>query len=113
MTQARYHLAEGKRLYRNVQDFQGARAHLEQGLADLSQVVHEYQISDEHNLVISDEEEIIEEALKSLLIWRQVLDLLGQPIPDKYPLKELWDSPDLEYQRQQLTIQFQRWNGTL
>ncbi|SFI34124.1 hypothetical protein [Planctomicrobium piriforme] len=113
MTQARYHLAEGRRLYREVQDFDAARANLEQGLGELAQVVREYQVNAETNLVVSDEEEIIEEALKAIIIWRQVMELLGQPIPENYPLKELWVIPELQGQRDELQLRFQQWNGTL
>lgn len=112
-TQARYHLAEGRRLYRQVQDFEAARVHLEQGMANLEQVIREYQVNDNYNLVVSDEEEIVEEGIKALLIWRQVMDLLGQPIPERYPLQGLWESPDLQHQRDELTQKFQQWNGTL
>jgi hypothetical protein len=113
MTQARYHLAEGRRLYREVQDFDAARAHLEQGIAQLALVIREYQVNATTNLVVADEEEIIEEALKAIIIWRQVMEMLGQPIPEKYPLQELWEIPDLQSQRDDLMLRFQQWNGTL
>jgi hypothetical protein len=79
----------------------------------LAQVIQEYQVSDETNIMVSDEEETIEEALKAIIIWRQVMDLLGQKIPDHYPLQELWESPQLQSQREELTTRFQQWNGTL
>ncbi len=113
MTQARYHLAEGRRLYREVQDFDGARVNLQMGLAELAQVMREYQVSADTNLVIADEEEIIEEALKALIIWQHVMELLGQPLPANYPLKELWEFPELQHKREELIIRFQQWNGTL
>jgi hypothetical protein len=65
------------------------------------------------NLVVADEEEIIEEALKAIIIWRQVMEMLGQPIPEKYPLQELWEIPELQSQRDDLMLRFQQWNGTL
>ncbi|HWL08946.1 MAG TPA: hypothetical protein VNQ76_11095 [Planctomicrobium sp.] len=113
MTQARYHLAEGRRLYREVQDFDGARANLQNGLALLAQVIQEYQVSAQENLVVSDEEETIEEALKAIIIWRHVMELLGQPIPEVYPLHQLWEIPELQDKRQDLMLRFQQWNGTL
>ncbi len=113
MTLARYRLAEGRRLYRQVQDFDGARVNLEQGLVQLAQVMQEYQVNPETNLLLSDEEEIVEEALKALIIWRHTLELQGQPIPENYPLKQLWEYPDLEDQRNELMTRFQQWNGTL
>jgi len=113
MTQARFHLAEGRRLYREVQDFEGAQMHLEMGMNAMAQVIHAYQVNPEFNVLVTDEEEIVEESLKALLIWRQVKELLGQKIPDQYPLKPLWDDPNLEAKRQDLTARFQHWNGTL
>lgn len=113
MTQARFHLAEGRRLYRDVQDFEGAQMHLEAGMNAMAQVIVAYQVNPEFNVLVTDEEEIVEESLKALLIWRQVKELLGQPIPDQYPLKPLWDDPNLEAKRQDLTTRFQHWNGTL
>jgi len=113
MTQARYHLAEGRRLYRDVSDLQGAQINLVTGLAELQQVIAKYQVNPEFNLVISDEEGIMEEALKALIIWRHVLELLGQEVPAEYPLKQLWEFPDLQAKREDLMLRFQQWNGTL
>lgn len=113
MTQARFHLAEGRRLYRDVQDFEGAQQNLEAGLGEMAEVIRAYQVNSDHNVLVSDEEETIEECLKALLIWRQVKELLGQKIPDNYPLKPLWDDPNLESMRQDLNARFQHWNGTL
>jgi len=113
MTRARFHLAEGRRLYREVQDFEGAQANLEQGMSEMEQVIKAYQVNPEFNIMVTDEQEIIEESIKALLIWRQVKLLLDQPLPEHYPLKILWDDPSLEAIRQDLTARFQYWNGTL
>src|SRR5690606_14019024 len=98
--QARFHLAEGRRLYREVQDLEGAKANLEAGLAAMELVVRAYQVSPDFNILVSDEEEIVEESLKAMLIWRQVKELLNEPIPENYPLKPLWEDPSLENMRQ-------------
>ena len=113
MTQARYNMAEGRRLYREVQDFEGAREHLARGMGQLDEVIQEYQVTDQMNLLIADEEEIVEEGIKALIIWRQVLTLLNEPIPDEYPLQRLWEQPELESLRQDLNEQFLRWQGNL
>ncbi|WP_437225778.1 hypothetical protein SH661x_004232 [Planctomicrobium sp. SH661] len=113
MTNARFHLAEGRRLYREVQDFEGAQENLEKGLTEMQEVMLAYRINAEQNVLVSDEEEIVEESLKAMLIWRQVKELLNQPLPENYPLKFLWDDPSLEHLREELTVRFQHWNGTL
>jgi len=113
MTLARFHLAEGRRLYREVQDFEGSLAHLEQGLNAMYQVILAYQVNPEYNALVTDEEEIVEESLKAMIIWRQVRELLGLGIPEQYPLKPLWENPALEHMLEDLKVRFQHWNGTL
>lgn len=111
MTRARYHLIEGRRLFREVQDFPGAREHLEQGLSLLEKVVDQYELEDGSNVLLNDEADVVEQAIKAMLIWRAVLDILGEPIPEEYPLKRLWTDPQFEYQRNQLTEKFLLWQG--
>ncbi|TWT57336.1 hypothetical protein KOR42_06960 [Thalassoglobus neptunius] len=111
MTRARYYLAEGRRLYRNIQDFEGSRQYLEQGLALLESVFQQYDTEEGYNVMIIDEGDTVEEALKAMLIWRQVLELLGEPIPEDYPLKRLWEDPNFEYQREDLNQRFLQWQG--
>lgn len=111
MTRARYFLAEGRRRFRNTADFEGSKEYLEQGMALLESVMKQYQASDDVNIMMVDEVEIIEEGLKAQLIWREVLNLLSEPIPDEYPLKALWDSPDLQSIRDDLYQRFQQWQG--
>lgn len=113
MTQARFHLAEGRRLYREVQDLEGAKANLEVGLAAMEQVVRTYQVNPDFNILVSDEEEIVEESLKAMIIWNQVKELLNEPIPENYPLKPLWEDPNLEHMREELKVKFHHWNGSL
>ncbi|WP_437185990.1 hypothetical protein SH668x_003117 [Planctomicrobium sp. SH668] len=113
MTLARFHLAEGRRLYRDVQDFEGSLTNLEVGLAAMAEVIQQYQVSPDYNVVVTDEEEIIEETLKALIIWEQVLTLLGHEVPKQYTLKPLWDDPSLKDTKEELIKRFQHWNGTL
>ena len=77
----------------------------------LDEVVKVYAISDESDALVDDEEEIVEEGIKALLIWRQVLTLLDLPIPERYPLKEFWDDPLMQPKRDELTEKFKRWQG--
>lgn len=113
MMQARYQLAEGRRLFRNVQDFEGARRFLEQGMTNLQSVIDEYETTEGTNALLIDEEEIVEDAIKALLMWRQVLTLLGEPVPEEYPLQQIWNSPEggIQQLREELQQRFLLWQG--
>lgn len=111
MARARYHLIEGRRLYRNVQDFEGAKKYLEEGLRLLESVVDQYQLEDGTNVMLVDEADVVDEAIKAILIWRAVLDILGEEQPEDFPLKEIWENPEFEYQREELTQKFLLWQG--
>lgn len=106
MTRARYHLIEGRRLYFQVQDFVGAKKYLEEGMGLLASVIRQYDTEDGDNVMLIDEEETIEEAIKAILIWRSALELLGEPMPEDYSLKFIWDDPRFESQREELTNRF-------
>lgn len=109
--QARFDLAEGKRLFREEQDFEGAKFHLERGMKALQEVIDQYNLADGSNSLLTDEQDLVTDGIKSLLIWRQVLQLLGQTEPEDYPLKRLWTDPALEGARQELTEKFLQWIG--
>ncbi|WP_437203753.1 hypothetical protein [Planctomicrobium sp. SH664] len=113
MMQARYQLAEGRRLFREVQDFEESQIHLEKGLENLAQVIKEYQIGENTNVLVDDENEIVEDAFKSILIWQQVLELNHKPVPENFPLKALWNDPSKQELRDDLTQRFLRWQGKL
>jgi hypothetical protein len=36
------------------------------------------------------EQELLEEGIFGLLLWMEVLNRNGKPLPDEFPLKELW-----------------------
>ena len=113
MTRARYYLAEGRRLFRNISDFEGSRKYLEEGLTLLESVMRQYENEENNdNVIVENESDTVEEALKAIIIYQRVLtDGLGEPIPEDYPLKWLWEDPDLEYTREELYQKFQAWNG--
>lgn len=111
MARARYHLIEARRLYRNVQDFEGAKKFFEEGLTLLDSVVRQYEAEDGSNVMLIDETDTVEEAIKAMLIWKSTLELLGEPLPEDYPLKRLWDDPEFEYKRNELTEKFLLWQG--
>lgn len=112
MTRARYHLLEGRRLYRNVQDFEGAKEYLEEGMELLASVIKQYATEDGDNVMLIDETETIEEGLKAILIWRSVLELLGETPPEDYALKSVWEDPRFEDLREELTTRFLLWQGS-
>lgn len=113
MTRARYYLAEGRRLFRNVSDFDGSKKYLEQGLSLLESVMQQYQFDKEDNLMLISEDDTVEDALKAIIIYQHVFQALQEPIPETYPLKWLWELPDegLQYKREQLYQSFLHWNG--
>jgi hypothetical protein len=97
MTDARRALHDGKQLFFQG-DMEQARSLMEDGLKKLEGMVDKYP-----ELIYEDE--LIEDVLKSLLIWQYVLRLFSEPIPETYPLKRIWDeNPD---KRTELDEQFQ------
>jgi len=112
MMRARFELAEGRRLYREVQDFEESKKFLEAGMRNLADVINLYDTPDGRNLLVSDEVEIVEDGIKAILFWQQVLTLLGEPIPDDYPLKNLWTNPELQGVREDLQRRFMLWQGS-
>lgn len=111
MTRARYHLIEGRRLYRNVQDFEGAKKYLEEGMRLLDSVISQYDTEDGDNVLLVDEIETVEEAIKAILIWNSVLELLGESRPEEFPLKRVWDDPRFGELKEDLSTRFQIWQG--
>jgi hypothetical protein len=111
MTQARYEIAEGRYLYHELLDFGQARDYLERGMDHLDQVIREYQVTDESNILVDDEQDIVEEALKATIIWQQVMEILGQQLPDTWPLQQIWNDPNHEALKADLQERFLRWHG--
>ncbi len=98
MTEARSALHEGKDKFFKA-DIPGAKALFEDGLGRLDRLVVKYP-----DLIL--EEELVEDVLKSLLMWQYVLRLDGEEMPENFPLKPIWDaSPD---QRDELDAAFQQ-----
>lgn len=99
MTDARSALHEGKQKFFRS-DLVGARASFEDGLNKLDRLTEQYP-----DLIM--EEELIEDILKSLLMWQYVVRLDDDgSIPEDFPLKHIWDAfpdrvADLDAQFQQ------------
>lgn len=112
MARARYHLIEGRRQYRVVADFDEAKRYLEEGLRLLASVIEQYETEDGNNVMLIDEEQTIEEGVKAVLIWRSVLELLGETPPEHYPLKFVFEDPRFEGMIEEQTTRFLLWQGT-
>lgn len=84
MTEARSALHEGKDKFFKA-DVQGARVLFEDGLGRLDRLIAQYP-----DLIF--EEELVEDVLKSLLMWQYVLRLNGEEVPENFPLKPVWDA---------------------
>ena len=61
-----------------------ARAQLEEGMRLFSQMLERYP-------EFADEDLAIEEGMWAVLLWQRILQLNGEPIPDTFLLKPLWD----------------------
>ncbi|MEZ5943525.1 MAG: hypothetical protein R3C18_19185 [Planctomycetaceae bacterium] len=95
MTEARYKLAEGKRLFTHMSDFQNSRRLLLDGLKDIEEVVLEYNRADGSNGVLVDEPDIVRNIIKSQILLEQAYLLSHEKPPEEFPLKDLvWNSQD-------------------
>jgi len=111
MAAARADLALGRRKYRQEQDFEGAKASLYSALEKFQKVVDEYRLPDGRSQLLTDEEELSEGIIKGILIWQHVLTVLGEPVPEEFPMDELWKEPRYEQRRVELQQEFLRWQG--
>jgi hypothetical protein len=80
-------------------DFVEARKLLESGMQKYADMLKKYPELGEHS-------ETIEDAMVAMLEWRSVLQIEGEPVPDNYPLKAVWENNQggmsdytLEYRR--------------
>lgn len=116
ITRARYLFAEGKRLYRYEANFAAAREALQQGMSQMAAVIARYQVEDQvegnSKKLLYDEQDIISDSLKALIVWRAALEFLNQPIPDDYPLREIWMDPDSDAKKQELLESFKAWTSS-
>lgn len=111
MTEARRELFEGRRLFREEQDLIGAKEVLMSGMTKLQEMIDSQKRLDGTNPLL-DETELIEDAIKAILIWQHVLTLLGEPVPETFPLVGIWNNPQYEMQRQELYERFLKWQGS-
>ncbi len=107
MMQAHYMIAEGRRLHRDVGATDDARVYLAQGMELMEGVINQYDREDGSNSLLDDEESMVEEGLKAILVWRHTYEFVGEKPPEKFPLDRLWTSPQFQSQRDDLIDQFQ------
>jgi hypothetical protein len=113
MAEARRAFALGRKLFREEQELAEAQKTLYDGLQKLQNVADIYRRPppDNHSALLTDDSDLIEDTIKAILIWQHVTVLLGEPIPEEFPLDEVWNDPAYEQTRKDLYDQFQRWQG--
>lgn len=101
MTDARSALHEGKQKFFQS-DIPEARKLFEEGLTKLDRLMAKYPGLLPEDLL---EDELVDDILKSVLMWQYTLRLSGEEIPQEFPLKNIWDaSPE---RRAELEAAFQ------
>ncbi len=95
MVEAHRLLYEGEQLFRQG-ELEKAKQKLFTGLQKYQQVAQQY-----HNLKIDDD--AIDEMMWGIFLWQKLLELEGEEVPEKFPLKDVWvehrddKMSDLEY----------------
>jgi hypothetical protein len=114
MADARRAFALGRKQFREEQEMAKAQKTLYDGLEKLQSVADRYRRPppDNHSALLTDDDELTEEIIKAILIWQHITrDVLGEPIPEEFPLDEVWNDPNYESMRNDMSEQFQRWQG--
>jgi hypothetical protein len=111
MAGARHDFALGRKQFREEQDLPTARDTLYSGLEKMQRVVDEYRLADGTSQLLNDETELVEDSIKAILIWQHILSLLGDPVPEEFPMDEVWTDPRHEPLRVSLYQDFLRWQG--
>ena len=115
MASARQNYFEGKQqYYEPPQDFARAQQSLYSAMELFQVILTEYP-----QLIATSETEILEDAMKSVIIWQDiVLNKLPNSegsddptLPEDFPLKEMWEDPDYNFIKEEYMRQFQHWVG--
>lgn len=85
MAEAHRELFDGKEAYLKQGDIEKGHELLESGIRKLDTILAREEFAD-----LKNEDNLIEEGLKALVMWRSILQLKGLPLPDDYPLKSLY-----------------------
>jgi len=76
---------EGEQLYDQAEHVK-ARAMLLEGLTKFETILNKEQFSS-----LRSEDNLVEEIMWGILLWRQTYLVLRLPVPDSFPLKDLWE----------------------
>ena len=90
MIEARRLLYSGKRKLLDEQLVDEAREDLYAGMELLEGVIK----TDENGDLLLLERDVVEDAVKSQIMWRHTLTILGEEVPEEYPLKDIWTAAD-------------------
>lgn len=90
MIEARRLLYSGKDKLLNELDLVNARKELETGLKLLDEVINNPE--DDRGRMMTQEAEVAEDIVKSLIMWQYILRLDGEEVSDDFVLKEVWDA---------------------
>ncbi len=58
-----------------------------EGLRRLQNVIAKPEFRD-----LAQDKDIVEEIMWAVLLWKKSLQLLGERVPENYPLKNIWDA---------------------
>jgi hypothetical protein len=81
--EARRNIYDGKQLYRD-QKFRESQRLLELGMEQFDRLLLDYDS-------LKDEDQIIEDALMTILYWKSIHDVRTETIPEDYPLREFYE----------------------
>ncbi len=98
MSAARRNLYEGKQEFFR-QNLNEARTKLETGLTQLEGLVTQFP-------ELLEEREVQEDIFKSIFMWHHTVSLLGEQIPDNFPMKSVWDDEKYVDVKQELQERF-------
>lgn len=97
----RRHFEDGQRLFKDSK-MREADAALQLGMVELAGQLR-------WRPELADEQDVVSIAMMGMLYWRYCLQLRGLPVPDEYPLQELWEAHQDELP--QFVSQFRADNG--
>jgi peptide subunit release factor 1 (eRF1) len=87
MITARRVLKEGRERF-FAADLEQARKLFYDGLSKLETLIVRYPNLTDEEVV---ESTLVDDVLKSILMWQYVLHLNGEEVPEEFPLKDIWD----------------------
>ncbi len=109
MLDARRDFYDGKKAFKEEGDLEKSGMLLERGSKSLVVVMNQFGKNGEgKSVLLHTDEQLAEDAIKTLLILERVRDGLPE---GEYPLKELWEDPYFATKKEELREKFNRWAG--